>query len=104
MVVLPGLLLLPGVRVKLTVFPLRFTVSDSARLAFKVMGCAPELSCADASDAAHVTASRTAAIRTNRRVFISPPRKSLFDSVRAGFRVLRAVFWDVAHRHYSENL
>jgi hypothetical protein len=49
--VLPGLLALPAASVKFTAFADRETVSDSDNCAFNAIGCAPELSCAEAKEA-----------------------------------------------------
>src|ERR1700752_2899508 len=58
-VVLPASVALPGVKVKFTLPAERLIVSDSASWAFKVMGWAPELICADARDViATTTANR----------------------------------------------
>jgi hypothetical protein len=43
MLVLPALAALPAARVKFTAFAERLSVSDSARLAFNAIVCAPEL-------------------------------------------------------------
>src|SRR5260370_15834307 len=74
MLVLPALLALPALSVKFTALADRFSVSDSVRLAFRAIVCAPELSCADAIETAKVIASTTTAIRKNFPVFIFPPR------------------------------
>jgi len=73
MVVLPTLLALPAASVKFTALAERLRVSDSVRLAFRAIVCAPELSCADAMDTANVIASTTSAIRESVPVFIFPP-------------------------------
>ena len=76
MLVLPGLAALPAARVKFTALAERPKVSDSARVAFRAMGCAPELiACAEAIETANVIASTTIAIRMSFVVFkFSPSR------------------------------
>src|SRR5438876_5006691 len=70
---LPALAALPALNVKLTVAVLRLTVRDSARVAFKAIGCAVEFNCADAIEAAKVIARTTTATRTSVPVLIDPP-------------------------------
>jgi hypothetical protein len=75
MFVLPTFAALPALNVKLTALAERLSVSDSERVAFKAMGCAPEFNaCADAIEAAKVIAKATAATRTNVPVLIDPPK------------------------------
>src|SRR5712691_6391762 len=103
MVVLPALVALPPVRVKLTALAERLSVSDSLRLAFRAIVCAPELSaCADAIEAANVIATTTIAIRMSLPVFIYSPPRFVFPlpssccprrpSQRIGIHDLRGLF------------
>jgi hypothetical protein len=74
MFVLPAFTALPALKVKLTAFAERLSVSDSARVAFNALGCAPEFNtCAGAIEAARVIAKATTATRTNVPVLIDPP-------------------------------
>jgi hypothetical protein len=63
--VLPGLLALPAAKVKLTLLVDKFTVSDSARVAFKAIGWAAEFNCADASDVIPTTKTTSVTTRNN---------------------------------------
>src|SRR6266568_2544460 len=75
MLVLPALAALPALSVKFTALAERLSVSDSVKLAFKAIVCAPELSCADAMDTANVIAIPTIATRKSVPVLIVPPKK-----------------------------
>src|SRR5215831_16463459 len=87
MLVLPALAALPAVSVKFTALAERVSVSDSARVAFRVIGCAPELStCADAIETANVIASVTTATRKNVPVLIFPPECELLFRLSAAVR------------------
>jgi hypothetical protein len=74
MFALPALAALPALKVKLTELAERLSVSDSARLAFNAIVCAPEFNCADAIDTAKSIAMATTATRTKVPVLIDPPR------------------------------
>jgi hypothetical protein len=83
MLVLPALVALPAASVKFTALADRATVSDSVRLAFRAIVCAPELSaCADAMDATHAIPSMTATTRMSLPVFIVPPFDFSFFPLR----------------------
>jgi hypothetical protein len=72
--VLPALVLLPALRVKLTALAERLSVRDSAKVAFKAIGCAVEFNCAEAVETAKLIATATTATRTKVAVLIDPPR------------------------------
>jgi len=87
MLVLPALVALPAASVKFTALADRATVSDSVRLAFRAIVCAPELSaCADAMDATHAIPSMTATTRMSLPVFIVPPFDFSFFRCASPFR------------------
>jgi len=69
----PALVALPALNVKFTVFAESVRVSDSARLAFKAIVCAPEFNCAEAIDAESAIASPAIAAQEILTFFIFPP-------------------------------
>src|SRR5579863_4634734 len=69
----PGLLALPALNVKFTVFAERVRVKDSDRLAFKAIACALEFNCAEAIEAGSVIAKPAIAAQKILPVFIVPP-------------------------------
>ena len=73
--VLPAFVLLPALKVKLTALAERLSVSDSDRVAFNAIGCAPEFNCAAAIEAIHNIAVAITAIRTKVPVLIDPPQE-----------------------------
>ncbi len=86
MAVLPALVALPALSVKFTALAERLSVSDSVKVAFKAIVCAPELSCADAIETANVIASPTIATRKSRPVLIVPPKEILCCPLRLALR------------------
>jgi hypothetical protein len=83
----PALLALPALNAKFTVFAERVSVSDSAKVAFKAIVCAPEFSCADAIEAESVIAKAAKAAPKILPVFIVPPSVGInkqFFAVREG--------------------
>ena len=79
--VLPAFVALPAASVKLTAFAERPKVSDSASLAFSVMVCAPEFTCAAAIVVAKASPSATAVMRENFPVFIFPLIVMFFPNI-----------------------
>jgi hypothetical protein len=69
----PALVALPALKLKFTVFAESVRVSDSARLAFKAIVCAPEFNCAEAIEAESVIANPTITAQEILTVFIFPP-------------------------------
>jgi len=87
------LVALPALRAKFTVLAESVTDSDSAKLAFKAIVCAPELSCAEAIEAERVIANPTITAQEILTVFIFPPSvgtNDFFASVFAKARPMRA--------------
>jgi hypothetical protein len=83
----PALVALPALNAKFTVFAERVRVSDSAKVAFKAIVCAPEFSCADAIEAGSVIAKPTIAAQKILPVFIVPPNVGInlqFFAIREG--------------------
>src|SRR5262249_3777841 len=74
MLELPGLVLLPATSAKFTEFAESVIVIDSCKLALRVIACAAELYCADASEVAKIIASATRATRIRVLLFIVPPQ------------------------------
>src|SRR6185437_4522376 len=69
----PALVALPALNAKFTVLAERVSVSDSAKLAFKAIVCAPEFNCADANEAENVIAKPAIAAKMILPCFIFPP-------------------------------
>jgi hypothetical protein len=83
----PALVALPALRVKLTAVAERDTVRDSARLALRVMVCALEFNCAEATEAERASVKPTIATKEILAVFIFPPgvatKRRFFDCMVA---------------------
>jgi hypothetical protein len=69
----PALVGLPALSVKFTVLAERLRVSDSVRVAFKAIDCAPEFNCAEAIEVESIIASPTIAAQEILAFFIFPP-------------------------------
>jgi hypothetical protein len=83
----PALVALPALKLKFTVFAERVRVSDSAKVAFNAIVCAPEFSCADAIEDESVIAKPAIAAKKIFPVFIIPPNLGVnqeFFAVREG--------------------
>jgi len=76
MLVLPALAALPAARVKFTELVDKFTVSDSAKVAFKAIGWAMEFNCADANEA---IPTKTASVTTRKNVVCPLSIRLLFS-------------------------